>query len=327
MSTTEKIVIVGAGPAGYTAAIYAARANLSPLMYTGLPFAAGEETGAVEGGQLTTTSDVENYPGFAESVDGNKLVQEMKAQCMRFGTRVEQQHVTKIEPLGSGGKSGPFKITHTGGEVTAAAVVIATGANARYLDHPDVPGFRNRGVTACATCDGHFYKDMEVAVIGGGDSAVEESSYLTGLCPKVHLIHRRDELRASKIMADRAKANAKIQIHWDSVVENIKPNEHGNVGGMTVKNVKTGKVTELPIRGVFMAIGHTPSTKFLKGLLDLDDAGYILVKGTTTYTNVEGIFAAGDCVDKTYRQAVTAAGMGCMAAIDAERWLGAKGAH
>ncbi|HTV49474.1 MAG TPA: thioredoxin-disulfide reductase [Phycisphaerae bacterium] len=324
----EKTVIIGSGPAGWTAAIYSARANLNPLVLTG-DSACRER---MPGGQLMFTSDVENYPGFADGVDGPAMMDIMQRQAVRFGTRVKNNYVNKIDL-----KTWPFKVWHVNelndeGEsmVLAHSVIVSTGASANYLGLESEKKFENNGVSACAVCDGSLprFRNVPVVVVGGGDTAAEEAVYLAKFASVVYLVHRRNELRASRIMAQRVLSHPKIKPVWDSVVEEILgTNEHG-VNAVVVKNVKTGKLETIECGGMFAAIGHTPNTGFLKGQIELNEIGYIVLKVPfRTFTSVEGVFAAGDCADSIYRQAITAAGMGCRAAIDAERWLCEKGIH
>lgn len=304
----EKVVIIGAGAAGLTAAIYTARANLEPLVIEGMQ----------PGGQLTTTSDVENYPGFPEGVDGTVLMGHMHAQAERFGARYQFGEVLQADLT-----QRPFKLTLTGDEVIEAqTVIIATGATARYLGIESEQKLIGRGVSACATCDGAFYRDVPVVVIGGGDTACEEAMFLTRFASKVTLIHRRDELRASKIMAERTINHAKIDVAWDSVVEEVLGDNSGVVG-VKIKNVKTGEISEIECTGYFSAIGHTPNTSAFVGQLDMDGVGYLIADGVKT--KIDGVYAAGDVSDAIYRQAVTAAGTGCAAALEAERFLEALG--
>lgn len=311
----RKVVIIGSGPAGYTAALYAARANLQPLLYEG--FFAG-----LAGGQLMTTTDVENFPGFPKGITGPDLMDAFRKQCERFGTELLREDVESVDL-----SSHPFKVKGKKTEVTAASIIIATGATAKKLDIEGAgeDGFWQRGVTACAVCDGAMpiFRDKELYVIGGGDSAVEEAIFLTKYGRKVYMVHRRDELRASKIMAERAKKHPKLEILWDSVITKIEGEK--TVTSVTVENLKTKQIEKRPAAGVFFAIGHKPNTDFLSGQLETDKQGYLIVKAGSTYTNIEGVFAAGDVQDPVYRQAVSAAGSGCMAAIDAERWLASKG--
>jgi thioredoxin reductase (NADPH) len=300
----RKVIILGSGPAGLTAAIYAARADLEPLVIEGMQ----------PGGQLTITTEVENYPGFAEGVMGPELMDVMKKQAARFGAAFEFATVDRVE------LDGDVKTLHAGDKTyRCQALIVSTGASARWIGLESEKRLMGHGVSACATCDGFFFRDQVIAVVGGGDSALEEATFLTKFGSKVYVIHRRDELRASKAMQDRAFANEKIEFVWDSVVTEVLGDD--KVKGVRVKNVKTGEENVLDCGGFFVAIGHTPNTEIFKGLLDMDDAGYLTVKPGGTKTNVAGVFAAGDVADHTYRQAVTAAGMGCMAALDAERYL------
>ncbi|HZB13763.1 MAG TPA: thioredoxin-disulfide reductase [Chryseolinea sp.] len=310
MSKEEvKVLIIGSGPAGYTAAIYAARAGLKPVLYTG----------AQPGGQLTTTNDVENFPGYPKGINGPEMMIDLQQQAERFGTKVSYGMVTSVDFSGY-----PLKVTvDEKDEVTAGAVIIATGATAKYLGIPSEEKFNNKGVSACAVCDGFFYRGKEVAVVGAGDSAAEEATYLANLCTKVHLLVRRDEMRASKIMQQRVEKTANVQIHWNTETDEILGDDSG-VTGVRVLNNKTGEKTIIPIQGFFLAIGHQPNTGIFKKYLDMDETGYIKVVPGTTKTNVEGVFAVGDAADKVYRQAITAAGTGCMGALDAEKFLVAK---
>lgn len=305
----EKLVIVGSGPAGYTAAIYAARANLNPLLYSGM----------LPGGLLTQTTEVENFPGFPESVLGFDLVTAMQAQAERFGTRIEYDAVEKFE-LTDGGIQK--LLLPSGDVVETEALIIATGASPRYLGLPNEERLRNHGVSACATCDGAFFKDVPVVVIGGGDSAMEEATFLTRFASKVYVVHRRDELRASPIMAERARANPKIEFVWSSVVEDILGQE--SVEGIRVKSLKTGETSEIACKGYFAALGHIPNTAPFKEFIQLDEHGFVVLSGDSSRTTLAGVFAAGDCADPHYRQAITAAGMGCKAGMDAERYLESK---
>jgi len=306
----HKLVIIGSGPAGHTAAVYAARANLKPVMIEGLV------RGGVAGGQLMITTEVENYPGFPDGIKGPELMEFFKKQSLRFGTEIISADVERVEFA-----KRPFKLHTDSGAVEAESVIIATGAQARWLDLPSEQQLQNRGVSACATCDGYFFRNQDVAVVGGGDTAMEEANYLAGLCKSVSVIHRRSELRASKIMAERALKNPKIKFVWDSAVTEVHDVSDNKVTGVTLENLKTGAKSRMALDGLFIAIGHTPNTDLFKGLLDLDENGYIKTVPGTTQTNIPGVFAAGDVQDHVYRQAVTAAGTGCMAAIEAERWL------
>jgi thioredoxin reductase (NADPH) len=304
----EKVVIIGSGAAGLTAAIYAARANLEPLVIEGME----------PGGQLTTTNDVENYPGFPDGIDGPGLMTQMHAQAERFGTKFKFGEVVKADL-----SERPFKLTITGDEVIEAqTLIIATGATAKYLGIESEQKFAGRGVSACATCDGAFYRDVPIVVVGGGDTACEEAMFLTRFGSKVTLIHRRDELRASKIMAERTINHEKIEMVWDTVVEEVLGDDSG-VTGVRVKNVKTGDVSEIECTGFFLAIGHKPNTDPFVGQLETDDVGYLITDGVKT--KIKGVYAAGDVSDAIYRQAVTAAGTGCAAALEAERLLESEG--
>ncbi len=311
--THYKVVIIGSGPAGLTAAIYAARANLSPLVLEGMQ----------PGGQLTTTTDVENFPGFEHGIQGPALMDVTRKQAERFGTEIAVDTVTDVDV-----KATPFVLTlESGGRVTADAVIVASGAAAKYLGLESEKKLLGYGVSACATCDGFFFRGKEVVVVGGGDTAMEEATFLTKFCTKVHLVHRRSEFRASKIMVQRALANPKIDVLLDTVVDEILGEPATGVSGVRLKNVKTGETRTLPVSGYFVAIGHQPNTQIFKGKLAMDDVGYLKIAHPTTRTSVDGIFAAGDVADFVYRQAISAAGEGCKAAIDAERWLAARGVH
>lgn len=299
-----KVLIIGSGPAGYTAAIYAARAELSPVMLAGLTF----------GGQLMITTDVENYPGFPDGVTGPDMMEMFQKQAERFGTQVHFEDATSVDF-----SKRPFRVESEERAFLADSVIVATGATAKWIGLESEERLTNRGVSACATCDGALFRDKEMAVVGGGDTAMEEALFLTRYAPKVTVIHRRDELRASKIMADRALKHEKIEFLWDSAVEEVLGDEF--VTGVRTKNLKTGELTDKAIDALFIAIGHKPNTELFAGQLETDEVGYLKVKPGTSYTNVEGVFACGDAMDPVYRQAVTAAGTGCMAAIDSERWL------
>ena len=306
-----KVLILGSGPAGYTAAIYAARAMLKPILVFG----------SEPGGQLTTTTDVENFPGYSKVIQGPWLMEEMKGQAKAVGTEMIQDHISKVDL-----SKKPFKATGNSGQVyTSDSLIVSSGAQARWLNLKSETEFRGFGVSACATCDGFFFKEKEVAVVGGGNAAVEEAMFLTKFASKVKLIHRRNELRAEKMLQAKLKANKKIEIIWDSVVEDVLGEKNPkSVKGIKIKNVKTNKVSELKIDGLFIAIGHDPATSLFKGQLNMDKEGYIVTKPDSTVTNVPGVFAAGDVKDKIFRQAVTAAGMGCMAALEAEKHLSSK---
>jgi thioredoxin reductase (NADPH) len=306
---THNVIIIGSGPAGLTAAIYSSRANLKPLMIE------GEEAG----GQLMITTEVENYPGFAEGVTGPDLIAVMRKQAERFGTRFITKNVTKVDF-----NSRPFKVWIGNELFESKSIIISTGASAKYLGLPSERKYMNRGVSACATCDGAFFKNVEVAVVGGGDTAMEEANFLTRFASKVYIIHRRSSFRASKIMADRALKNPKIVPVWNSEVIEVCGDEK-QVTSLKVKNVETQKISDLSVQGLFLAIGHEPNTKLFREFLELNEVGYIKTKKESTYTNIPGVFAAGDVQDHVYRQAITAAGTGCMAAIDAERWLESQG--
>ncbi len=307
----EKItcLILGSGPAGYTAAIYAARANLKPVMYMGLQI----------GGQLTTTTDVENYPGYPEGISGPVMMEDFKKQAERFGTETRWGMATAVDL-----SERPFKVTIDGKkQILAESLIIATGATAKYLGLESEQRYMGYGVSACATCDGFFYRDQDVAVVGGGDTAAEEALYLSGLCKKVYLVHRRDELRASKIMQERLMKKENIEIIWNHVPREITGEQ--TVSGVILENTQTGDEKKLDVQGFFVAIGHKPNTEIFKGMITMDEIGYIKTVPDTSKTNIEGVFACGDAMDSVYRQAVTAAGTGCRAAIDAERWLSEKG--
>ncbi len=303
-----KVLILGSGPAGYTAAIYAARAMLKPILVYG----------SQPGGQLTTTTDVENYPGHSKVIQGPWLMDEMKGQAKTVGTEMIQDHINKVDL-----SKKPFVATGDSGQIyTADTLIISTGAQARWLNLKSEQEFRGFGVSACATCDGFFFKEKEVAVVGGGNAAVEEAMFLTKFASKVKLIHRRNELRAEKILQEKLRANKKIEIIWDSVVEEVVGNQKPkSVNGVKIKNVKSGKIADLKVDGLFIAIGHDPATSLFKNQLKMDKEGYLITKPDSTQTSISGVFAAGDVKDKIFRQAVTAAGMGCMSALEAEKFL------
>ena len=304
----SKVLIIGSGPAGYTAAIYAARAMLSPTLVQGIQ----------PGGQLTITTDVENYPGYGDVIQGPWLMEQMEAQAKNVGTNIINDIIKSVDL-----NVYPFTAESESGQTfTADSIIISTGAQARWLGLDSEKKFQGYGVSACATCDGFFFKDKEVVVVGGGNTAVEEALFLTSFASKVFLVHRRDELRAEKILQDRLFKNEKIQCIWDSQVTDILGDDNPlNVTSVKIKNIKTEQVTDLKVDGIFVAIGHDPATQLFKGQIDMDDSGYIITKPDSTLTNINGVYAAGDVKDKTYRQAVTAAGMGCMAALEAEKFL------
>lgn len=304
-----KVLIIGSGPAGYTAAIYAARAGLKPILFTG----------GQPGGQLTTTNDVENFPGYPEGINGPQMMVDLQKQAERFGTKVNYGLVTAVDF-----SSWPLKVTVDEKDVIETeSVIVATGATAKYLGIPSEERYANRGVSACAVCDGFFYRGKDVAVVGAGDSAAEEATYLANLCTKVHLIVRKGEMRASKIMQQRVMNTANVEVHWHSETDEILGDDNG-VNGVRLINNQTKEKKVIPIQGFFLAIGHKPNTDIFKGQLNMDEAGYIKVIPGSTKTNVEGVFAVGDVADKVYRQAITAAGTGCMGALDAEKFLVAK---
>lgn len=318
MTDTREVIIIGSGPAGLTAAIYAARANLSPLVLEGEPSSTSDQPG----GQLMLTTDVENYPGFPDGVMGPQLMQDFRDQALRFGTDIETVRASRVDLA-----SRPFGVW-VGDPDTAEptyradSVIVSTGAQSIMLGLPNEHALVGHGLSTCATCDGFFFRDQEIAVVGGGDSALEEANFLTRFASKVTIIHRRDELRASKIMQDRAFANPKIEFMWNTTVEEYLGDD--KLGGLRLKNTETGKLNDVQYSGVFVAIGHRPNTDLFAGQLELKDNGYLVTKPDSSYTNVDGVFACGDVQDDVYRQAITAAGSGCMAAIDAERWLEAQ---
>jgi thioredoxin reductase (NADPH) len=307
----EKVLILGSGPAGYTAAVYAARAMLKPVLVHGIQ----------PGGQMTITTDVENYPGYAEVIQGPWLMDQMKEQAKAVGTELIEDHIKSVDL-----SKNPFKVIGDSGKIyTADALIISTGAQARWLNLKSEEEYKGFGVSACATCDGFFFKQKEVAVVGGGNSAVEEAIFLTKFASKVKLIHRRDKLRAEKLLQTKLMNNKKIEIIWDSVVEDVMgQKDPKNVTGIKIKNLKTNSVTDLKIDGLFIAIGHDPATSLFKGQLDMDKDGYIITQPDSTATKIPGVYAAGDVKDKIFRQAVTAAGMGCMSALEAEKFLSEK---
>jgi thioredoxin reductase (NADPH) len=305
---TRDVVIIGSGPAGFTAALYTARANLRPLLFAGVEW----------GGQLQNTTDVENYPGFTDGIQGPELMEVFRKQAERFGAEIVSDDITKVDF-----SERPFKVWSGEDLYVARSVIISTGAEYRRLGIPGEVEYAGHGVSYCATCDGFFFRDEDIIVVGGGDSAIEEAIFLTRFGRSVTVVHRRDELRASKIMQQRAFDNPKIDLVWETVLTEAV-GEGGKLTGVALRNVKTGEESTRPAGGLFIAIGHDPSTKLFEGQVDLDEQGYVIVQPFSSRTSVEGVFAGGDCVDHNYRQAITAAGMGCMAAIDAERWLEAQ---
>jgi thioredoxin reductase (NADPH) len=308
-NSVRELIIIGGGPAGYTAALYAARANLNPLQIEGFQW----------GGQLMITSDVENYPGYVDGTLGPKMMEDFRRQAERFGTEFVTDDATRVDF-----STHPFRVWVGDDEYHAESVIISTGATARQLGLESERVCQGRGVSYCAVCDAAFFGDKDVVVVGGGDSAMEEATFLAKFASRVTIVHRRDSFRASPIMVDRARANEKIEFVLDSVVDEVLANEQGAVRGVVIRNVKTGEASELSVEGVFVAIGHDPTTALFRGQVAMDEAGYILTTGKTTETSIDGVFAAGDVQDHVYRQAVTAAGSGCMAALDAERWLSAR---
>jgi thioredoxin reductase (NADPH) len=306
MSSHYKVLIIGSGPAGFTAAIYAARANLAPLILEGMQ----------PGGQLTTTTEVENFPGFPEGIMGTDLVEDMKKQAERFGTVCKFETVEKVDF-----SQRPYKVISDSAEYTADTIIISTGASARYLGLPNELALIGHGVSGCATCDGFFFRDKEVVVVGGGDSAMEEANFLTRFATKVTIIHRRDSFRASKIMQDRALANPKIEVLWNSIPTDVYGSKETGVTGLKLKNTLTNEESDFATQGLFLAIGHVPNVSFLEGQITLDDKGYIQTPAGAVTTNIDGVFACGDVQDSHYRQAITAAGSGCMAAMDAEKYI------
>jgi thioredoxin reductase (NADPH) len=309
----NKVTIIGSGPAGYTAAVYAARANLEPVIFAGGPTV--EDPQRVPGGQLMVTTDVENYPGFPEGITGPEMMERFQKQAERFGTRIHMENVLKVDF-----SSRPFLIQGESVSYRSEAIIIATGASAKWLNVKGEDLYKNRGVSACATCDGAFFKKQDVLVVGGGDTAMEEATYLAKIVNHVTLLHRRDTLRASKIMQERVLKNPKISVMWNSAVDEVVGNEKGMTGAV-VRNLKTNDTQLLNATGLFVAIGHTPNTQLFQGVLETHPNGYLKTVPGTSRTNVEGVFASGDVQDSVYRQAITAAGTGCMAAIEAERWL------
>ncbi len=318
MSAARNVIIIGSGPAGHTAGIYAARANLAPLMFEGMI------RGGIPGGQLMITNDVENYPGFPAKITGPDLMKAFRDQSLHQGVEIRSEDVNKVDL-----SSRPFKVWAGDDDelVTANAIIIATGAQAKWLNLESEHALKGRGVSACAVCDGAFFRGQDVVVVGGGDTAMEESMYLSGICSSVTVVHRRGEFRASKTMQDRVLANPKIKAVYNSAVDEVLDVSKGEVTGVRLKNLVTGALTEIAATGLFVAIGHTPNTDLFTGQLDLHDNGYIKTRPGTAQTSVAGVFAAGDVQDFVYRQAVTAAGSGCMAALETERWLASQGAH
>ena len=310
MNAPRNVIIVGSGPAGLTAAIYAARANLAPLVIEGELSSTSDQPG----GQLMLTTEVENFPGFPDGIMGPDLMGRFREQAARFGAEFLTEKATRVDL-----SSRPFKVWVRDTEYVADSVIVSTGAQSLMLGLEEESRLLGHGLSTCATCDGFFFRGQEIAVVGGGDSAIEEATFLTKFASKVTMIHRRDTFRASKIMQDRAFSNPKIEVVWDTVVDGLVGSD--KLEGAALRNVKTGSVTTLPVTGLFVAIGHRPNTDLFKGVLDMDDAGYLVTRPGSSYTNIDGVFACGDVQDHTYRQAITAAGSGCMAAIDTERWL------
>ncbi len=306
----HRAIVIGSGPAGYTAALYLSRANIPPLVFEGQQ----------PGGQLTITTEVENYPGFPEGIDGPALTQKFREQAARFGTEIVSKTVDSVDL-----SERPFKVAVGDETYLAQSVIIATGSSARWLGLPEENDFHGKGLSACATCDGFFFRDHEIAVVGGGDTAMEEAMYLTNFAKKVTVIHRRDELRASKIMGERAQANEKIDFAWNKTVKQMIAGENGLLEKLILADTQGGDDVELPVTGCFIAIGHVPNTQFLDGQLPTDENGYLITKPDVTATDIEGVWACGDVQDHVYRQAITAAGTGCMSAIECERWLGEQG--
>jgi thioredoxin reductase (NADPH) len=311
---THKAIVIGSGPAGYTAAIYLGRANIPHILFEG----------DQPGGQLTITTEVENYPAFPEGVEGPELMMKMKAQAERFGTKFHSETVLSVE-FSPDPSAGPHKVITSKGTYEAPAVIIATGSTARWLGLDNEADFMGKGLSACATCDGFFFRGQEIAVVGGGDTALEEATYLTNFASKVTLIHRRDELRGSKIMQQRAIDHPKIDIAWNSVIDHYMGDDQGNLVGLKLKDTTDESLRDLSVTGCFIAIGHTPNTQFLDGALKTDENGYLITKPDVTAVEIEGVFACGDVQDHVYRQAITSAGTGCMAAMETERYLGEKG--
>ncbi|MDW3215382.1 MAG: thioredoxin-disulfide reductase [Ilumatobacteraceae bacterium] len=310
MSEVRNVIVIGSGPAGLTAAIYAARANLAPLVIEGEPSSTSDQPG----GQLMLTTEVENFPGFPDGIMGPELMMNFRSQAERFGAEFITEKVSRIDF-----SQRPFKVWIRDQEYQAASIIVSTGAQSLMLGLEEESRLMGHGLSTCATCDGFFFRGQEIAVVGGGDSAIEEATFLTKFADKVTIVHRRDELRASKIMQDRAKANPKIEFLWNHTVTAIRGDDR--VEGIEVTSTVDGAVSEMPVAGLFVAIGHRPNTDLFQGVLDMEDNGYLITKEGSTYTNIDGVFACGDVQDHTYRQAITAAGSGCMAAIDAERWL------